>query len=69
MTRSTKIGRGLFAAAVVSVLGLGAAQAFAGTPAPTGPAFACDAVLCYRQCIANGIRSGRCIGGNCVCGV
>ena len=69
MNRIGKIGRGLFGAAVLSALAVGATQAFAGSPAPTERALACDARECYRQCIANGIRSGYCSGGECVCGL
>lgn len=68
MDKIGKVGRGLFGVAVLSALGLGATQAFAGSPAPAERAFTCDDRECYRQCIANGIRSGYCSDGECVCG-
>lgn len=68
MSRFAGVGRGLFGLAVLSVLGAGATQAFARSPAPAERAFTCDATECYRQCIANGIRSGYCSDGECVCG-
>lgn len=68
MSGFAKISRGLFGIAVLGALGAGATQALARSPAPAERAFTCDERECYRQCIANGIRSGYCSDGECVCG-
>lgn len=69
MRKIWKIGKGLFCVAVLSALSMGATQALSGTPVASAPALTCDATQCYRQCIQNGIRSGYCRDGKCVCGL
>lgn len=69
MSRSfIRLRRALLGTSCAIVFGLGGAELLAAPAAPV-PAAACDATQCYHQCISNGIRTGRCISGRCVCGV
>ena len=54
-----KIGRGLFGAALVGALGLGATQAVARPPAAAAAAV-CSGSRCTWDCLEQGFERGRC---------
>ena len=62
MSRTKMLRNGLFAAATLSALGFGAAQAFAAPAAPTSR-FACnpwDEPRCIEYCQNKGADTGTC---------
>jgi hypothetical protein len=68
MHRIGKISRGVFGAAVLSALCLGASGAFA-TPVEASRRICTQQNLpqCKADCIAAGAWSGICSGGECEC--
>ncbi|HEX8275096.1 MAG TPA: hypothetical protein VF615_20855 [Longimicrobiaceae bacterium] len=63
MTRSTRaLVRAAFGAAVVAVLGFGAAEAFAATAGPQDTARSCSSLVCRKSC-----TGGLCVDGVCMC--
>jgi len=68
MSRIRKIGRGLFAVAVLGALSLGATQAFA-TPRtePAARGLFCLPGPCNRNCVNQGYAAGGCVDGVCEC--
>lgn len=67
MSVIAKMGRGLFGAAVLCALGLGANQALAAAPAPEAR-LSCSAFQCHSKCVLAGYHWGECNQyGQCEC--
>lgn len=69
MTRE-QMAKGLFTAAMLSALALGATQALAQPHGSMAAANTCDAWDCLQTCIELGYDRGRCTYpgfGDCVC--
>lgn len=67
MSKLTKVGRGLFAVAVLSALGAGTTQAFAEPRLDPDASRTCYPMQCRQGCSEVGYRTGQCIDGLCEC--